>query len=154
MSQIFPYGITIGADGAIVVVPTVEVAIAGTDRAWRTLYFILDSGATISALPRGDATALGVDITRGSPLTMSGFTREPMRAWRHDLAIRLGAEKLRIPVAFLDSDDVPRVLGREGVFERFTIIFEERQHRSGCIDVGSAEGARVRAIMEALRSAS
>lgn len=32
---------------------------------------------------------------------------------------------------FINNDRTPRVLGRAGIFEYFTVIFEEAKHRSG-----------------------
>ena len=51
--------------------------------------------------------------------------------WQHEVVVRLGDAELHLPIVFLDQQSSPRVLGREGVFDRFTVIFEEMKQRSG-----------------------
>ena len=64
-SLVFPYGITLREDGVIETVPVAEVGLKDKRGEWLSLFLIIDSGATISALPKGDALTLGIDVEKG-----------------------------------------------------------------------------------------
>jgi hypothetical protein len=64
--------------------------------------------------------------------------------------IRLGSEVLEIPLLFVDSETAPRVLGREGVFDHFTIIFEETKHRTGFLGTGSTYAQTMQNLLDQL----
>jgi len=44
--------------------------------------------------------------------------------------MRIGETVFNVSIAFADSDEVPRLLGRAGVFERFKITFDEVKLRT------------------------
>jgi len=130
MPQIFPYGITLHEDGKIALFPAAEVSFSAKDGESISLFLILDSGATISALPKSDAPMLGINAEQGIPMAIAGIGDGLLRGWRHEITVRIGQETCGLPVVFLDSGRAPRVLGREGIFDRFMIIFEEDKRRS------------------------
>lgn len=113
-------------------------------------FLIVDSGATISALPKSDAVYLGIQVTRGHPTVITAIGGHRLSGWRHEIHVRFGEELVRLPVVILNSDEVPRVLGRAGIFERFTIMFEEKRQRTGFLAEGRPETASVRKILDQL----
>ena len=147
MSQVFPYGIMLQEGGKVALFPAAEVTFPAPDGERVSLFLIIDSGATISALPSSDATIFGVQADRGVPITVAGITGEPLYGWRHEIQVKLGDEEILLPVVLLDSPYAPRVLGREGIFERFMIVFDEARCRSGFIDENTKEGNRIREIV-------
>ena len=46
------------------------------------------------------------------------------------LRIRIGNYPLEAKVAWAQIEEVPFLLGREGIFDRFDIIFEQRNHKT------------------------
>jgi hypothetical protein len=52
-----------------------------------------------------------------------------MDGYRHLVKIQLGETTLKVPVIFVEKQAVPRVLGREGVFPLFGILFDEEKRR-------------------------
>jgi len=48
-----------------------------------------------------------------------------MPAYVHDVKMRIGETAINVSVAFADSDEIPRLLGRAGVFKRFRVTFDE-----------------------------
>jgi hypothetical protein len=62
--------------------------------------------------------------------------------------IRLKDEVLTIPLLFLNDDDAPRILVRAGVFERFTIIFEETKRRTGFLGTGSQQAQTTQGLLD------
>ena len=131
---VFPYGITIEENGHLHLFPAAEAGFPSKDGGWFTLFLLVDSGAVTSALPKHDASAFGIDPETGQERAIAGIEGVAMKGWEHVVRIRLGDDLLDIPLLFVDSDKAPRVLGREGIFDRFTIIFEETRRRTGLLD--------------------
>jgi hypothetical protein len=61
----------------------------------------------------------------------------------------IGGDSLRLPVIFLDDIRAPRVLGREGIFNNFMIIFDEKEYRSAFIKHDEPETATIRDVLNA-----
>lgn len=149
--HVFPFGITLRGGGVIDVFPAAEV-IFGVGKGERiSLFLIIDSGATISALPKSDATMLGMDAERGTVMMVSGVGGYPLKGWRHEVVIDLGGDAVRIPLVFLDDDSAPRVLGRTGIFDRYTIIFEEHKRRSILVNTQTNIYRRITKIIDGIR---
>jgi len=110
-SFVFPYGITLKEDGAIDTVPVAEVGFKDKKGEWLSLFLIIDSGATISALPKSDASVFGIALDKGKQMMISGIGGEKLMDWQHQITIRIKNEILKLPLVFLDNDMTPRVLG-------------------------------------------
>lgn len=150
-SFLFPYGITLREGGRIETFPAAEVSFLTQNGEWISLFLVIDSGATISALPSSDAYALGIGATRGTTLSIQGISRQPVKARQHILTARLGDEVIKLPVAFLENDRAPRILGRAGVFGRFSVVFEEHQRRSGFIGRNTRESRAMKILLDELK---
>ncbi len=149
-SHVFPYGITLKEDGVIDVFPAAEVCFPMEDGGRLSLFFLIDSGAHISAMPLSDAAVLGIDVAAGEPMFVSGIGGAPVRGWRHTLPLFLKEERIRIPMAFLDLDNSPRVLGRAGVFDRYAVVFEEDKRRTGLLGTGSPSMKRLTKALDSV----
>ena len=150
-SSVFPYGIHFSEDGLIRVDPVAHVRISPKKGGvWWPFFLLIDSGATISALPKSDAEALGVTLTEGKKLVISGVGGEPVVGWQHALFVKFmeSSTVFSVPFVFLDNPKAPRILGREGVFEKFTFVFEEDNRRSGVLQTGSRESKSVSVTLD------
>ena len=151
-SLVFPYGITLNEGGIVNIFPAAEVQCESREGGWLSLFFVIDSGAVISALPMSDASSLGIVPETGISMHMKGIGREMIMGWKHEIGVRVGEEKIRLPIAFLDSS--PRILGRAGIFDRFTIVFEEDQRRTGFLGKGTKESKAMKNILEKVRKST
>lgn len=149
---IFPYGIILREGGLLDVFPAAEVSFLTPDSEWITLFLVLDSGATISALPKSDAVALGIDLKKGRPLSITGINGEITAGWQDEHNVRIGKEIIKIPIVFLDNETSPRVLGRAGIFNRFTMVFEGQKKRSGFIRKSSKEAKAITNILDKIKA--
>jgi hypothetical protein len=147
-SCLFPYGLSFQESGHISIFPAAHIAFHTQQREWVSLVLLIDSGATISTLPSSDAVLLGIEVEHGEPMTVMGLRREPLAGWRHQLRVRLGANELVVPVVFLDDPQTPRVLGRAGVFEQFTVVFAEAQRRTGLLGDQTHEARTISTILD------
>lgn len=150
-SAIFPYGITLREGGRVDTFPAVEVSFAEKKGDWLSLFLIIDSGAMISALPATDGEVLGVSLSQGVPMKIYGIGHELISGWRHEIKVRLWENKLLLPTVFLDNYSGPRILGREGIFGKFLILFNESRQRTGFISEGSKEEEDVNAIIDKVK---
>jgi hypothetical protein len=85
----------------------------------------VDSGADTSLFPKGDALLPKVSFYDGEYRPIVGVGRVMMPAYVHDVKMRIGETVLDVSIAFADSDEVPRLLGRADVFGCFGIVFDE-----------------------------
>ncbi len=100
------------------------------DGAWYHFYPYVDSGADTSLFSRGDASLLGLSLYDGEFSPIMGIGRVMMPAYIHVVKMRIGDVAFDARAAFADSDEVPRLIGREDVFKRFRVTFEEADRRT------------------------
>lgn len=147
-SCFFDYGITVQELGRVTVFPAAEVFFRTAAGEWAPTFLLIDSGAAISALPKSDAALLGVALKSGELAMVQGISGKPLRGWRHEISIRLRDNDLKIPLVFVNNNTAPRVLGRAGVFEHFTIVLEEHTHRSGFLGTDTPEAEAIRSVLD------
>ncbi|MDP2669323.1 MAG: retropepsin-like aspartic protease [bacterium] len=135
---IFSYGIRFQEDGHLDIFPAAEVSIFGKKGEGLRAMLHLDSGATTSVLPLNDATAIGIKIDFNKKILVRGFTGESIYGYKQIVSVALGTIKIKIPVIFADAM-VPRILGREGIFPKFAILFDEARRRTGFFDAKKAQ---------------
>ena len=150
MSHLFSYGITLQEGGKVALFPAAELAFQTKEGDTVSLFLILDSGASISALPKSDAITFGIDVETGMPTAVAGIEGKPIEGWRHELMVMIGIEKISIPFLFLGTDDAPRILGREGIFDRYTVVFEETKRRTALLTTETQEAMRVTEALDSL----
>ena len=109
----------------IVYRPVAYVRLRSIDGTWYHFYPYVDSGADTSLFTRGDAYLLKLRLYDGEYSPIMGIGTVMMPAYIHDVKMMVGETVFDVRLAFADSDEVPRLLGREGVFRRFWITFDE-----------------------------
>lgn len=72
---VFPYGIRFQEDGRVETFPAAEVFIVGRGKKGIRALFHIDSGATTSIMPSGDADVLGINAERGKKIFVRGIKR-------------------------------------------------------------------------------
>ena len=149
-SFLFPYGITMREGGRIDVFPAAEIWFPVKGDEWVSLFLVVDSGASVSALPKSDASVLGVTADNGKASLVGGIGGESLRGWQHDMRVRLGNQIITIPVVFLESESAPRILGRAGVFEKFSLVFQEKRRRTAFVPEETHEYRSLEKILNKL----
>lgn len=147
---VFPYGITLREGGKVDTFPVAEISFPFRGGGRLALFLLIDSGAAISALPKTDARMFGIDVGQGIPMFISGIDGRIIAGWRHEVRVCIKEDTLLLPIVFLDNDFSPRVLGRDGIFDHFTVIFEESRRRSSMIWNTTRESRAVKGILDAL----
>lgn len=98
-----------------------------TDKAKKEYFALIDSGATISIFRPEVADSLGIDIEKGTEIYLGGVGGR-IKGFIHKVNVEIAGKKLKIPVVFSNEYHVSlNLLGREGFFVEFKIIFEEKK---------------------------
>jgi len=109
--------------------PFIDVALLSKIRQiWWPIEMLVDSGADYSMLPRKYADNLEIDLNADcTPLTTSGIGGSETIYLYKGLKIKINNWQKKIPVGFLERDDVPPLLGRLQCLESLEVIFKEHQ---------------------------
>ena len=91
---------------------------------WIKVAMLVDTGADYTLLPHSYASHLGVRVDREcrafDTMGIGGSERVYLLPrW----PIRLGPWQRDVPIGFLNRDDVPPLLGRQGCLEVFKVVF-------------------------------
>jgi hypothetical protein len=90
---------------------------------------LIDSGATISIFREDVADYLGVEIERGKEIFLGGVGGR-IKGYIHKMKIETGGKKFICPIVFSHEFRVSfNLLGREGFFKHFKIIFDEKRKK-------------------------
>lgn len=92
----------------------------------RTL--IVDTGADFTLFPRINARLFGIDIGKETEKsqTFGVGGKETVYLYK-GLSIKIGEVKLKIPVGFIDRNDVPALLGRQHFLELFEVLLKDHK---------------------------
>src|SRR3989338_3445751 len=118
-------------NGSEVKTPSIPITLSGNGRKYDFIA-LLDSGADVSALPKGVAELLGLNL-QGQHEEASGIGGT-VQAVQSKLNLEVGKAHERysfsVPVkVILSEDEFPILLGRAGFFDKFTIIFSQKDER-------------------------
>lgn len=92
---------------------------------------IIDSGADFSFLPKSVGEALGIDFSEDDPVSnlpegVDGKIKA--KCFEHPIQVHIGKSGFSIRIFWVEGSVTP-LLGREGIFDKFDILFQERLGR-------------------------
>lgn len=92
---------------------------------------IIDSGADFSFLPKSIGETLGIDFSEddsisNSPEGIDGKIKA--KCFEHPIQIHIGKFSFSIRIFWVEGSVTP-LLGREGIFDKFDVLFQERLRR-------------------------
>ncbi|MGC8636484.1 MAG: hypothetical protein ACP5T5_05625 [Thermoprotei archaeon] len=91
---------------------------------WVTVSLYVDTGADISMLPKSTSDILGINLKSGNEVIVVGLAGELIRAYLHDLECKIeGSDPFTMKFAISEKETVVPILGREGIFQRFNVRF-------------------------------
>lgn len=110
-----------------VLLPTVKIDFKVNESSL-SVWMIADTGADKTTIPRYLASELNIDLEKSTikDKTFGIGGEMPVYVLKHKYPIQLGKWKLSIPLAILDSDNVPPLLGRLGFIEKFNFCFTNK----------------------------
>lgn len=90
----------------------------------------VDSGADITLIPYSVGIALGFSLKPEDEIRrIGGVGGGKISVVVRRVKMRIGSMELNVRVAWCVSEDVPLILGRLDVFNKFDILFKEREEK-------------------------
>ena len=91
--------------------------------------FLVDTGADTTLVTWQTGQYLGLVVSPDeSPYSLGGISGS-LPCYLRNLEVELGDQRFLCPVMWALSDDLPNLLGREVVFDRFHIEFRQSERR-------------------------
>jgi len=91
---------------------------------WYEIWMIVGTGADYTLLPKHLADRLGIDLNKECRLfKTSGIGGEEKVYLKKNLKVKIGNWKRIVPVGFLNKENIPPLLGRQGFLETFEVLF-------------------------------
>lgn len=95
-----------------------------------SVFAMLDSGSDLTVIPLEVAEELGLELKDENEI--SGISKKPVKAKESSVVIEFGKGheiySFRVPVLVpIEAEDMPIIIGREGFFNQFKIIFNEQR---------------------------
>ena len=109
----------------------VRIRVAGGTNWYLQREVIVDTGAGITMFPKKSAVALGLDPKTGQEIVITDVSGSKLHAWIHKVEIQFVAPNgktlapIEIRAAFVESDELPVLLGRRDVMEKVSITFQD-----------------------------
>lgn len=92
-------------------------------RLWVEIVMIVDTGADYTLLPRFYSFDLGIDLKKECiPYSTTGVGGTEKVYIFKNAKIKLGKWQRIVPIGFLDRDNIPPLLGRQGFLETFKVL--------------------------------
>jgi predicted aspartyl protease len=108
-------------------VPEAEIELAlQTPQGKISHAFLLDTGAVVSSLPREMAEILGYNLAFLPRQTFKGFGNTLSFAYQGEMNVFLGDKVRKLPVVFTEATGSKSLLGRKGLFDKFTLVVDHR----------------------------
>jgi len=63
--------------------------------------------------------------TKGDERPLGGIGKGLIKTYVHRIKVKLGTVEFICAIAFAEEEDIPRLLGREDLFEHFRICFDQ-----------------------------
>ncbi len=122
----YPYGIKYSP--AFGQIPTIKIFLpveypGGTE----PFSFLFDTGADITSLPASAAEKLGIDLDKCPKEPMTGYEGTTISVYKSQIKIRFNKKSFTIPCVFHPNEEVPILLGRAGILDKFIIVFDGKK---------------------------
>ncbi len=85
----------------------------------------IDSGADISLIPKSAGEILDLELNRNAIEELSGIGEGRVAVINKIVKMTIGEEIFDCHIAWALIEEIPPILGRKDVFDRFAVIFKE-----------------------------
>lgn len=92
----------------------------------KPFFFLFDTGADITSFPVSAAKKLGVDLDKCPEESMTGYEGVAVLVYRSNIRIRFNKKSFEIPCVFNPNEEVPILLGRAGIIDKFNIALDAK----------------------------
>jgi hypothetical protein len=108
--------------------PIIPVSIIGPKRSVN-IFMLLDSGADISLLPYSVGETIGLDLDMMNRSEIHGIGEGSVPYILNQVILKIGNIDISIRVGWALIEEVPFILGRLDLFQKFSIEFKEFENK-------------------------
>ena len=90
----------------------------------RRYSFIFDTGADYMMLPKYMATVLGIDLKSLKKSQARGINKTKVTIWEGTIPVAFCGLTFDVHVSFTNNNKTPLLLGKQDIFDRFNILFD------------------------------
>ena len=112
------------ANGKKIKRPVADISLKTISNQWIEFHPYIDSGADITIIPYSLGKLLGFEVA-GNKVSQIGGIRGGVPVIYIESLIKIGLNEFKINIAWSLIDEVPPLLGRTDVFEKFNITFKQ-----------------------------
>lgn len=127
MSFVYPYQYE-RVDNLLIPYPVVPVSLK-TVRGLRAYSFIVDTGADTTTMPRFMMVLLGLKNTQLKTSLSQGIGEDIVKTKETAISIAIHGEQFQVLCSFTDNDHTPFLLGKVGIFDKYSICFNNEKHQ-------------------------
>jgi len=109
--------------------PVADIFVQSKKGKWIELHPYIDSGADITLIPLSLGEYLGFEIDKSEIKELRGVGGEPVPVMLVTAHLKIGECELDARIAWALTEEVPPLLGRLDIFERFRVIFDEKEKK-------------------------
>lgn len=121
----YPYGIKYSPELGSILTIKLLLQVESPD-GLAPFIFLFDTGADITSFPISVAAKLGIDLDQCPQEPMTGYEGTVVLAYRSNIKIRFNKKSFELPCVFNPNEEVPIILGRAGIIDRFNILLDGR----------------------------
>lgn len=125
MRLIFPYENRLSEFGTIPTITFWLDVVSPTGP--KSFLFLFDTGADITSMSASSAKKLGIDLNKCPREEMTGFEGTTVTVYRSKINILFGRKTFSVPCVFHPNEEVPLLLGRAGILNKFTITMNAKK---------------------------
>lgn len=119
----YPYGIKYSPDFGHILTIKIFLPVEHP-RGTEPFLFLFDTGADVTSLPVSAAEKLGIDLDKCPQEPMTGYEGGAVLVFRSNIKIKFNKKSFEIPCVFHPNEEVPILLGRAGIIDRFNIMLD------------------------------
>jgi predicted aspartyl protease len=105
--------------------PVASLEFKSRDGEWIEIRVYIDSGADITLIPLSFGRLLGLELKKEDIKHLRGVGGGEVPVIVTNAKIRMNNHEFTIGVAWALEEDVPPLLGRSNLFDRFKIVFDQ-----------------------------
>lgn len=105
--------------------PVADVYLKTKSKSWIEFHPYIDSGADLTIVPLSLGKLIGLELNKNKVEQIGGI-RGSIPVVPTRCQIRIGLEEFPINIAWALVEDVPPLLGRTDIFDRFEITFKQK----------------------------
>lgn len=109
--------------------PLVPITLT-TIRGPRNYLFLVDTGADILTLPNHMIYLLGIKRQSLKQNWSQGIGNKLVKTWGSHINIVFCNKNHLLPCIFTDNDHTPMLLGKSGIFDKYNIAFDNKNHQT------------------------